>query len=545
MSKFIDSLKARKDQKDLDRFGVLASMYANRQAAAVDLPIPAMERYNALLYKVEYEATSSSDLLRFYATVPEPFSFYGRQNRFYVAARGSDIPFCHYSLGQVITKTMEDLVFGKDISYKVSTGNRERDDDYQKALDEFWDDNDKMGFLRHCADLESYSGAVGIKFALDSGVSAFPIMQAYPKEQMEVIRKYGRIVEVTFKDYYPGTDPTRSLVLLTICGKGYIRYAAQYERVMAGLMEKTVEPAKLEDIPEAAGLHDTYFFNKDGTPSDRIFAIYKENKMGARSDYYEVLDDFDSIDEIYSNMMDAIRKSKIKTYLHDNAMLKTKGVNGVSSPTIPNAYDTSNIAIPDSNPNWAQTEIKRDVVPVQPLVDGYAAAFRHVLETALATAGLSINTVASSDMDSDYQNTMAVSSKEKSSIRTRDEKISRWKSAIASICSIAIGLMSASGDGNITIGEDADDKDFLAIFPDYEETPIRDKIALIIEKLGAGLMTREQAINELYPDMTDSQREELLGKLEAEKAERQAESQPEKPSDTSGTKQIVGVAKPK
>lgn len=517
MSNFIDSLKARKDQKDLDRFGFLAAMYMNKQAGAVNLPIPPLERYNALLYKIEYSATSSSDLLRFHATVPQPYEFYGRQNKFYIAARGSDIPFCHYSLAQVITKTMEDLIFGKDISYKVSTGNKDRDADYQKVLDAFWSDNNKMDFLRHCADLESYSGAVGIKFALDSDVSAFPIMQAYPKEQMDVTKKYGRVIEITFKDYYPGTDPTRSLVLLTICGKGYIKYAAQYERVMGGLMVKEIEPAKLSDIPDATGLHDIYFFNKDGTPSDRIFAIYKENKMEARSDYYEVLDDFDSIDEIYSNMMDAIRKSKIKTYLHDNSMVKAKGPNGLNSQYIPSAYDTSNIAIPDSNPNWAQTDLKRDVVQVEPLVTGYATAFRHVLETALATSGLSISTVSTTQGDADYQNTMAISSKEKSSMRTRAEKISRWKSAISDICAIAISLMSANGDGDITIGEDAEDGDFLAIFPDYEETPVNEKIALIIQKMGAGLMTREQAIQELYPEMTDDQRADLLAKLSNDK----------------------------
>lgn len=542
MSNLWDNLKARKDEKDLARFEYLSIMMAGRQASTISLPVPALERYNELQYKIWYQASCASDLLRFYSTVREPWEWYGTKNKFYIAAKGSDVPFSHYSLAQVITKTMQDLIFGKDIAYKASSGNKAKDADYQKALDSFFSDNDKMGFLRQCAALESYSGAVGIKFVLDPSVSEFPIMQAYPKEEVEVRRKYGRIVEIAFKDYYAiQNDPAASLVLKTICGKGYIRYQAQREVVSPGLLQKSITEAKLSDIPEAAGLHDTYFFNKDGSASDRIFAIYKENKDEARSDYYEVTDDFQNIDEIYTNLMDCVRKSKIKTYLHDNVLTKAK-INGQQVSEIPSAYDTSNIAIPDNNPNWAQTDIKRDVVQVQPLFAGYAEAFRHVLETALATAGLSINTVSSSDMDADYQNTMAVSSKEKSSLRTREEKISRWKAAIADMCSIAIALMGASGDGDITLADDPDPKEFLAIFPDYEETPIKDKIALIVEKLNAGLMTREQAVRDLYPDMTDDQRAELLAKLEAEKADRQAPSSQANPSDTSGTKQIVGIA---
>src|SRR5574344_1714829 len=217
-------------------------------------------------------------------------------------------------------------------------------------------------------------------------------------------------------------------------------------------------PVDLKMVPQCANLKDVHFVDQNGQPIKKIMAAYKENKECARSDYYGIIDDMMFLDELYSNMADYMRKSKIKTYLHDNAVIKSMDSStGQVKTEIPNSYDTSNIWIPDSNPNWQESEIKRDVIPI----------------------------------------------KERSSMRTRNDKINRWSETLSDISEIIcmmINSQSFQESQTISVNTDIKADMFKPQFPEYEEIDIKDKVSLVIQKLNAGLMTKEDAWLELYPN---------------------------------------------
>jgi hypothetical protein len=98
---------------------------------------------------------------------------------------------------------MVNLIFAKEPQIDVDTGNKKTDAKLQQSLDLAWQDNRKMDLLRKAAEAESYSGAVGIKVTMDSDESDYPILQLYPKEDLEIRKKYDRVEEICFKDYYP------------------------------------------------------------------------------------------------------------------------------------------------------------------------------------------------------------------------------------------------------------------------------------------------------------------------------------------------------
>src|SRR5574344_54295 len=264
-------------------------------------------------------------------------------------------------------------------------------------------------------------------------------------------------------------------------------------------------PVDLKMVPQCANLKDVHFVDQNGQPIKKIMAAYKENKECARSDYYGIIDDMMFLDELYSNMADYMRKSKIKTYLHDNAVIKSMDSStGQVKTEIPNSYDTSNIWIPDSNPNWQESEIKRDVIPVKDGFEGYTEMFEKTLSKTLSTVGLSANTVLmTKDAFGSEASGTALAIKERSSMRTRNDKINRWSETLSDICEIIcmmINLQLFQESQTISVNTDIKADMFKPQFPEYEEIDIKDKVSLVIQKLNAGLMTKEDAWLELYPN---------------------------------------------
>jgi hypothetical protein len=490
-----------------------ANNYFNKPSALIKLPTPAYERYIDAENKAWYEATGAEELYRFYATRMPPQFIYNT-NQFYRVSRGSDIPALHYNLAQIITKTMANLIFSKDVAISIQSGNKASDKKFQFVLDKVFDDNSKMDILRKAAETESYSGAVGFRFVMDPDQSDCPIMQIYPRSQLEVRRKYDRIYEICFKDYYPVDGETNPFVLYSVYGKGYIRYEMYQETWDPASQVLQMQSVALDKVPACSNLKSVLFVDENGKPSNMIFAAYKENKDDARSDYYGVIDDFIFLDELYSNMADFMRKSKIKTYLHDNSLIKEEDTQtGALKTIIPNSYDTSNIPITDSNPNWQETEIKRDVIEVKDGFEGYTQLFEKTLAKTLSTVGLSINTVLMNHEN--YQNDQsgtALSIKEKASIRTRDDKINRWSKTLKQLARVSIMLYTAQqgSENKIMVSNDLDDNQMVIRFPEYEELDQQTKLSIITQKLNAGLMTKEDAMQQLYPDLTKDQIEEKL-----------------------------------
>ena len=150
--------------------------------------------YNDELYelqenKIWYKANKDT-LLRFYKTTRRVNQLYPIQD-FYRLAPGN-IPIQHYPLADMITKTMVNLIFSEKPEITIETGNQKTDKKLNQLLEEIYKDNKLSSLLQEAAELESYSGAVAFKPILDPDFSEYPILMAYPKEDIVIEKKYNR-----------------------------------------------------------------------------------------------------------------------------------------------------------------------------------------------------------------------------------------------------------------------------------------------------------------------------------------------------------------
>lgn len=442
------------------------------------------------------------ELLRFFAT-NRPKNQIGTNNLFYRVVNGN-IPVLHYPLANIITKTMVNLLFNHNPIIEVKSKSKKRSKELTDKLDNILEENNFSELLQKAAEYESYSGAVAFKPILDSEFSDNPILMIYPKEDVDVVKKYDRITEIIFKDYYE-VEKDR-YVLYTICGMGYIDYALY--KINSGNKLKEVS---LATLPETAELKRLNFYNNDGTPYNKLMAVYKENKADGRSDYYNLTDDFAAIDEIYSNMINFIRKSKIKTYLPENTL--KFDVNG-GRKIIPNDYDTDNIILYDSNPEGTKQDVVRDTIDINASIQGYKDAFNNVLLNALSTAGLSPCSVGL-DMAGANSSGLALNIRERVSLRTRSEKIKRWKASLEQLSALLLSLSDfTSAQEGLFINEM--DEPIEVSFQEYESPTYSEQVTVLSDALNNNLIDLESALKLLYPDKEDKEIELMMIAIEGQ-----------------------------
>lgn len=460
---------------------------------SIDLKIDVTGKlYNDELYELQenriwYKANKDT-LLRFYKTTRRTNQLYPIQD-FYRLAPGT-IPIEHYPLADMITKTMVNLVFSEKPEISISTGNQRTDKKLNEIIEEIYEDNKLMGLLQKAAELESYSGAVAFKPILDTEFSEYPIIMAYPKEEIDVIRKYDRITAILFKDYYKkGND---KYVLYTECGMGYIDYKL-YKLDKNGKESRNI--VSLSELPETKHLKKVNFFTQDGKPLKQIMAVYKENKTNATSDYSGIIDDFQALDEIYTNMVNYIRKSKVKVYMPENMCKK----NSKGETIVPFDYDSDYTVLYDNNPEGTKQEAKRDVIDIQNTVSGYITSFNEVLKHAVLNTGLSLSSIGY-DISGANSSGEALSIREKVSMRTRSEKIHRWDEALQQLTKLVVSLYHHRLSGESIIVENLFDTDVLVSFAEYESPTFDAVVESLVAAKDGGLIDLDTALHRLWGD---------------------------------------------
>jgi hypothetical protein len=146
-------------------------------------------------------------------------------------------------------------------------------------------------------------GDGAFKVTIDTQVSEFPILEWYPGERIEIIRRRDRIQEVIFKTPYKSGGKT--YVLNERYGYGYITNELYQGNT---LVNKAL-------LRETEALQDVSF------DKQMILAVpinvYESAKYESRggSVFDGKLDSFDALDEVWSQWMDALRAGRAKTYI--------------------------------------------------------------------------------------------------------------------------------------------------------------------------------------------------------------------------------------
>lgn len=335
-------------------------------------------------------------------------------------------------------------------------------------------------------------GDGAFKVTIDTQVSEFPILEWYPGERIEIIRRRGRIQEVIFKTPYKSGG--KIYVLNERYGYGYIINELYQGNT---LVNKAL-------LRETEALQDVSF------DEQMILAVpinvYESAKYEGRggSVFDGKLDSFDALDEVWSQWMDALRAGRAKTYIPECLVPKNPET---GAPLKANSFDCRFFAGDNDMSEKAENKIQTD----QPTIphDSYLASYVTALDLCLqgiispSTLGIDVKKL---------DNAEAQREKEKTTLYTRNAIVEALQEKLPKLVSAAINAY------NILLKNPIEEVKVDIPFGEYANPSFESQVETMAKaRPGVALMSVEAQVEELYGDSRDDQwKQEEIARLKAE-----------------------------
>lgn len=310
----------------------------------------------------------SYELEQLYKQLPNNnFSFWGS-----VPTAGMEIRKIHTGLPKIIVNKLVDITLTdlNDISFEDNN------------LNETWKtivkENKFYRLLDKATKKVLVSGDGAFKISFDSNVSEYPIIEFYDGDDIEIVYERGRMKEVIFNTTYK--YDTKMYDLKETYGYGYITYKLFYNN----------KEISLNSIPQTAELADVVF---DKTFNMAIpFMIYESERWEGRgqSVFDSKTDNFDSLDETWSQWIDALRAGRAKTYIPDDLLPRDIKTGELLRP---NSFDNRFIQTDKSMKETAESKIitEQPSIPTESYLQTYVTALDLCLQGLISPSTLGID----------------------------------------------------------------------------------------------------------------------------------------------------------
>jgi hypothetical protein len=343
---------------------------------------------NAFANKLWYRG-SAAELNQFYRQLnSETFPFWGS-----VPTRGLEVRKIHTGIPKIVVNTLANIVIRdlNDIEYTDITKN-----DIWKAVEV---ENELNKMLLQATKDVLVVGDGACKISLDPAMSRYPILEWFPGDKVEFNYDRGRLREIVFKTEYKHEN--KKYTLFEKYGFGYIKYEL-YEG------ENLTE---LNSIEETAALSDVVF--------DRSFMmavpykIYDSDRwIGRGQSVFEgKRDNFDALDEAWSQWMHALRASRPVKYIPETLIPRDEENGRLLKP---NYFDNQFIQTESNMMEGAKNEIeiKQPDFPSNSYLATYVTALDLTLQGLISPSTLGIDVKK-------LDNAEAQREKEKTTLYTR------------------------------------------------------------------------------------------------------------------------------
>lgn len=337
-----------------------------------------------------------------------------------------------------------------------------------------------------------YTGDGAFKISIDTDISQLPIIEFFEADRIKVKRKRGRITEIVFKTAY--SKDTNTYILYEHYGKGYIRYE------LKNSFDKDVELATLE---QTAGLNNIEW---DG---DFILAeyvsFYSSDKFEGRgqSVFDAKRDNFDALDETWSQWIDALRAGRTKTYIPENLIPRNPNTGELLKP---NAFDNRFIKLAPSMSENNDGKVSTESANIQH--DSYLATYITALDLCLQGL-ISPSTLGIDNKKLD--NAEAQREKEKATLYTR-------QTIVAELQRVLPALIQSVFYAYQTLNKlPLNDVECDVTFGEYANPSFESQVETVGKAKAQGIMSIEASIDELYGDSRDDEwKKEEVERLKAE-----------------------------
>lgn len=425
----------------------------------------------------------SNELEQFYQQNRE----YADKNKFWASkcTPGMDMRKIHTGLPGLIVRTLSSVVLPDMDEFEFESPEQEQ----------IWKEISKENKFRK--KMESalkealYIGDGAFKVVIDTTISDYPILEWYPGDRVEFVYHRDWIREIVFKTPYK--EKNQIYVLNERFGYGYIKNELY-------LGDKLVD---IKSIKATESLSDISF-----DPSLMLaepFMIYESAKYEGRggSIFDGKLDNYDSLDETWSQWMDALRAGRAKTYVPE-CLVPHDPENGMLIK--PNPFDNRYFSADGDMREGQKNQVVTDqpIIPHESYLASYVTALDLCLQGVISPSTLGIDTKK-------LDNAEAQREKEKTTLYTRNAIVEAIQETLPEVVSMCINA------NYILQGQPPVDVNVNIPFGEYANPSFESQVETVAKAKQGGIMSIERCVEELYGDSLDKHcKEEEITRLKAE-----------------------------
>ncbi len=362
----------------------------------------------------------------------------------------------------------------------------------KKIWDEIVKDNEFSKKIEKALKETLYIGDGAFKVTIDTRVSEYPILEWYPGERVEFIRRRDRIQEVIFKTPYRHEGKT--YVLNERYGFGFI----MNELYLDG------KPVDLKAITDTENIKNWSFDEK--TILAVPFQVYESAKYEGRggSIFDGKLDSFDAFDEAWSQWMDALRAGRAKTYIPECLVPHDPETGQIIRP---NPFDNRYFASDNDMSEKAENKVNTDQpdIPHESYLASYCTALDLCLQGIISPSTLGIDVKKLDNADAQRE-------KEKATLYTRNAIVEALQDMLPKLVSAAINAY------NILNKNAVEEIKVDVPFGEYANPSFESQVETLAKaRPGVPMMSVEAQVEELYGDSKDEEwKKEEIARLKSE-----------------------------
>lgn len=337
-----------------------------------------------------------------------------------------------------------------------------------------------------------YTGDGAFKISIDTDISQLPIIEFFEADRIKVVRNRGRITEIIFKTAY--AKDTSTYILFEHYGKGYIRYE---------LKDAYNKPVSLDVMPQTAELADIEW--QGDFMLAEYLSFYNSDKFEGRgqSIFDAKRDNFDALDEAWSQWIDALRAGRTRTYIPENLIPRNPKTGELLKP---NSFDNRFIKMSSALTENGEGKIDTESAPIQH--ESYSNTYITALDLCLqgiispSTLGIDVKKL---------DNAEAQREKEKATLYTRQTIVAVLQRVLPAL--IQNVFYAYQTLNKIALAEVECD----VTFGEYANPSFESQVETVGKAKAQGIMSIEASIDELYGDSrSDEWKKEEVARLKAE-----------------------------
>lgn len=403
---------------------------------------------------------------------------------------GGDIPRVHSGLPALISKSWAKIIKTKSINYRVNDSDEETD-----QLKQILDDNNFINLLEKGIITESWGGYFCYKVSIDSDVSPYPIIELIDPRYIDVVLHRGRVSQIIVNIYDVTENGKRKVQeIYTKKNKGV---TISYRTFM---LKKDTE--EWEEVSNDDGLEEfesdyDMIFLKNNTSFNSRFP----NSGLGESDYTNNQSLFQMLDAIISNTELDIDNAKAVKFVSEAITKVVENTDiGVQEKNI---YDKNETVVILSNTIMQEDtfDVRKLISILQPLVrvSEFNATAKEITGRILANASISPASIGLPGFDSIDSAANSQRARKEITITARNEKVSRWVQFLPKFFESLLHIYDymekkGSRDYEVTVE-----------FDSYETPYFEELVSTVSEAVQGGVMSRKQAVEKLYPELSEEE----------------------------------------